>query len=291
MTAKAPPVIDAAQIARRSKSNLAFALACLPPARRRDMVSFYAFCRIVDDIADEEGFSVKDRRIQLGAWRRMIRGEQSPANLVARQVVVLPAKYGIEAALFEEIIDGVSMDLERRRYQTFAELQEYCYKVAGAVGLISLDIFGVTDPRARDYAIALGNALQLTNILRDIRTDWDNGQRLYLPLDDLAAHGYTEDDIAARRYNPAFLGLMRFEASRAHRFFGEALAAFPRNESGKLQAAEAMRRVYWALLHKMECGGFQVYNQRYRLSFPRKAAILLSASWQGWWHRWRSRHH
>jgi 15-cis-phytoene synthase len=278
-----PPAapIDSAAVARRAKSNLAITLACLPVERRRDMTSFYAFCRIVDDIADEKEFSLKDRRIQLGAWRRIVRGEQLPADAVGREVVGLPRKYDFDPSLLEEIIDGVSMDLENRRYETFEDLRKYCYKVAGLVGLISLKIFGVTDSRAREYAINLGYALQLTNILRDVEADWKNDGRVYLPLEDLAAHGYTIDDVAACRYNDSFLTLMRFEAARAAEYFERAVASFPRHEAGRLQAAEAMRKIYHGILLRMQADGFKIYHRRYRLPAWRKAIILALAWWRG----------
>ena len=266
------PAID--EVMRRSKSNLAFALACLPPEPRRDMMTFYAFCRVVDDIADEPEFSLKDRRIQLGAWRRTVRGEQMPAGEVAREVVKLPQKYGFSESWLEEIIDGVSMDLERCRYATFDDLAAYCHKVAGVVGLVSLSIFGVRDPAARDYAINLGQALQLTNILRDLRDDWENEQRLYLPTEDLVRFGYFEPDIAAHRYNRAFDDLMRFESDRALEFFARAVAAFPRSEARKLLAAEAMRKIYLGIHLKMRRDGFRVFDKRYRLPLLRKAAIV-----------------
>ena len=275
-----PARMNAAEIARKAKSNLAFALACLPARRRQDMVTFYAFCRVVDDIADEDGISVRDRRIQLGAWRRMVRHEQEPADALARAVVALPAHHGFEIGLLEEIIDGVSMDLEFRRYDTFAELEKYCYKVASVVGLVSLRIFGLPPGVGEEYAIKLGLALQLTNILRDVRADWENGGRVYLPQEDLATFGYHEADIAASRYNAAFPKLMAFQSERALEFFAAARRAFPHAHAGRLQSAEAMRRIYEQLLHKMRADGFRVYEKRYRLNNLAKAMILLGSWWR-----------
>ncbi len=274
------PAIDAAEIARRAKSNLAFALAFLPAERRRDMVTFYAFCRLVDDIADEDGFSLKDRRIQLGAWRRIVRREQEPANDLARELVDLPAKYDFAPSLLEEIIDGVSMDLETQRFQTFDDLKGYCYKVASAVGLVSLPIFGVPPPQGQDYAVNLGYALQLTNILRDVGIDWENGRRVYLPAEDMARFGYTEADLAAGRHTPEFVALMEHEAARAGDFFAAATAAFPKGHRRQLQAAEAMRHIYNGILWKMRRDKFRVFGHRYRLSLPRKVTILVGSWWR-----------
>lgn len=271
------PANQAADVARQAKSNLAFALACLPRERRRDMTTFYAFCRLVDDIADEGALSVKDRRIQLGAWRRIVRGEQAPADTIARDLVELPSRYGFDPTWLEEIIDGCAMDLEVRRFATFADLQVYCHKVAGVVGLVSLRIFGLPAGVGEVYAERLGLALQLTNILRDVRTDWENGGRLYLPLEDLAAHGVDEQEIATGRPGPGFFSLMRFESDRALAYFEQAVAARPAAWSARLQASEAMRRIYFGILLKMRADGHRVLDRRYRLSTPRKLAILGGA--------------
>jgi phytoene synthase len=265
---------NAAVVTRRAKSNLAFALACLPRERRRDMTTFYAFCRVVDDLADEGDASLRARRIELGAWRRTVLGEQLPSDGLAGEVVELPRKYGFDPALLEAVIDGVSTDLEVRRFKTFTELRAYCYKVASVVGLVSLRIFGLPAGTGDEYAINLGLALQLTNILRDVRVDWENDGRLYLPLEDLEAHGCPVEDIARRVHSAGFRSVMRFEADRALGFFEAARAAFPREHARRLQSAEAMRRIYHGILRKMEADGFRVLDRRYRLGWPRKALIL-----------------
>ena len=275
--ATATPAAAADDVARRAKSNLAFALACLPRACRRDMTTFYAFCRIVDDIADEGDLSLKERRIQLGAWRRIVVGEQAPADSLARDVVALPQRYHFPASYLEEIIDGCSMDLETRRFATYEELRRYCHKVAGVVGLVSLRIFGLPAGTGETYAESLGLALQLTNILRDVRTDWENDRRLYLPLEDLAAHGVTEDEIDQRRPGPGFHRLMQFESDRALACFEAAVAARPDAWLPRLQASEAMRRIYHGILLQMRADGHRVLERRYRLSTVRKLAILGSA--------------
>jgi phytoene synthase len=281
ITGNDPPP-NASAVARNAKSNLAFALACLPRQRRSDMVAFYAFCRVVDDLADEGDFSLKDRRVQLGAWKRTVRGEQAPANSIAAQIIELPRKYGFDPALLEEVIDGVSTDLEVRRFATFDELRSYCYKVASVVGLISLPIFGLPPGTGHEYAVNLGLALQLTNILRDVRVDWENDQRLYLPLEDLSAHGCPLEDIAERRYSKAFLSVMQFESDRALAYFEAALAAYPRNYARRLQSAEAMRKIYLGILQKMRADGFRVFDRRYRLPKARKALILVGSMLRGW---------
>jgi 15-cis-phytoene synthase len=275
--------IDAVMITQKSKSNLAFALSCLPAERRRDMISFYAFCRIVDDIADEPGFSLKERRIQLAAWHRIVTGQQSPPHPVGREVAALPARYGFPAAWLSEIVDGVSMDLESVRFDTYEQLLGYCYKVASVVGLVSLAIFGVQGDTAHAYAINLGYGLQLTNIIRDVKADWDNDQRVYLPQEDLARFGYTLDDLSAHRYTEGFRGLMAFEAQRALQFYEQAIATRPESERHRLVAAEAMRKIYHSILLKMQANGFRVFGPRYRLSRWQKGAIVAQGWLRGWW--------
>ncbi len=272
-----PLTETATEIAKRSKSNLAFALGCLPAERRKDMVSFYAFCRIVDDLADSEDISEADRRVGLAKWRAVVRGDATLNTPVAHDMGRLASKYNIDPALLEQIIDGMEADLTVKRYQTWEELRGYCYKVASVVGLVSLEIFGVTDPRGKEYAINLGYALQLTNILRDVRADWENEGRIYLPAEDMAAHGYTEEMLARREMNAAFFSLMKFESDRALGFYARAVAATPPKEKRPLLAAEAMRRIYHGILVKMRADGFKVFDQRYRLSRWRKAGIVAAA--------------
>jgi len=272
-----PPTIHAADVARRAKSNLAFALACLPPRQRRDMTTFYAFCRLVDDLADEGDLPLDDRRAQLNTWRRIVRADEAAPHDLARDLAALPARYGFDPGLLEEIIDGCSMDLEVRRYQTFEDLRAYCHKVASVVGLVSLRLFGLPAGVGDEYAVKLGLALQLTNILRDVRTDWENDQRLYLPLEDLAAHGVSVEEIASRQPGPGFAGLMRFQSDRAQSYFDAAVAARPASHLRELQASEAMRRIYHTLLLKMRADGYRVLHRRYRVPTVQKVAILGSA--------------
>jgi phytoene synthase len=182
MTGSSP---SSAEITKRARSNLAFALLALPAERRRDMVSFYAFCRVVDDIADEETHPIAERKTQLQAWKNTIlHGAPSPDPLLD-EVLALAPKYHFDPALLAELIDGVASDLGRSRFETFEELLHYCYQVASVVGLVSICIFGHSHPDTQKYALHLGYALQLTNILRDVGQDARDTGRIYLPLEDL----------------------------------------------------------------------------------------------------------
>lgn len=257
--------MNAAKITRASKSNLALAFVALGRERRNDITIFYAFCRVIDDIADSPDISVEEKAKQLGAWRRWIRESASDEPTLARDVRGLYAKYAITPPMLDEIIDGVEMDLRNVRYETFEELRVYCYRVASAVGLVSIEIFGYRNAACRDYAIALGFALQVTNIIRDVGKDLSN-DRVYLPREDLARFGYSEADLRAREYNEAFVQLMNFESERAEGFFSEAAALLPREDRRSMVAAEIMASVYHALLRRMKADRFRVFDKEYRLS-------------------------
>ena len=177
--------MNAATITRQSKSNLALAFVSLGRERKRDITIFYAFCRVVDDIADSAELSVIEKRVRLANWRQMLRTSAPDEPLLARDVRQLMHKYSLPPEMLEEIISGVEMDLSILRYSTFKELRVYCYRVASAVGLVSIEIFGYRNPRCREYAIDLGLALQMTNIIRDVAKDFQAG-RIYLPQEDAA---------------------------------------------------------------------------------------------------------
>ena len=279
----------AREIVRRSRSNLAFALACLPKRRRQDMYVFYAFCRVVDDIADDVGWTTEERLEALGRWREVVRGEAVGCEPFEDDLVELRGRYGIPAEELLEIIDGVAMDIEPRRYETWEELKQYCYRVAGCVGLVSIRIFGCRDERSREYALNLGYALQLTNILRDVRADWENGERVYLPMEDLAAAGYGVEDLAAMRQDERFVKLMEQQVARARGYYQLAQAALTKRDRRPLLAAEAMRRIYSETLDLLEEDGYHVFDQRYRLSNLRKARLVAGAWTKGLLGRWQRR--
>jgi phytoene synthase len=257
--------MNAAKITRDSKSNLALAFVALGRERRNDITIFYAFCRVIDDIADSSEISADEKASALKAWRKWIRESTPDEPDLAGDVRGLYAKYAITPPMLDEIIDGVEMDLGDVRYETFEKLQLYCYRVASAVGLVSIEIFGYRDAACRDYAIQLGLALQVTNIIRDVGKDLGNG-RIYLPQEDLAHFGYSEADLRARTHNDAFVQLMDFEASRAEDFFSRAEALLPREDRRSMVAAEIMASVYHALLRRMKADRFRVFDKEYKLS-------------------------
>lgn len=268
---------DAHAITRASKSNLALAFISLPRERRDDITVFYAWCRVIDDLADDPGPSVEQRRAGLDLWKQALFEPTAGESSLAAPVRALIAKYQLPVAHFREIIAGVEMDLAGASYETWDDLRLYCHRVASVVGLISIEIFGCRDAAAKTYALELGLALQLTNILRDVGQDFANGGRIYLPREDMARFGYTAEDLAACRHNAAFLALMRFETERARDLYARAVTALPPTDRRALAAAEIMRAIYSRLLERMERDGFQVFTRRYRLSRLEKFALIAGA--------------
>jgi phytoene synthase len=266
--------MNSSEITRQAKSNLAFALHILPRERRDDMIVFYAFCRVIDDIADEESMPVEQRITELNAWKNgIVHGFDQPTDFQS-EVATLQKKYQIPADLLTAIIDGCMMDTRPQRFATWEDLQGYTWKVACAVGLISIELFGATDPQAKEYAVALGHALQLTNILRDVGEDLDNGGRIYLPLDDLAKFQLTEQDLLAKTYDQRFISMMHFQASRAQMLYADACRLLPKSDQKFLVAAEVMHEIYQTVLDQMIADRFRVFEKRYALSKFHKMAIL-----------------
>ncbi|HEV2045326.1 MAG TPA: squalene/phytoene synthase family protein [Chthoniobacterales bacterium] len=269
------PIVNAAKITRQSKSNLALAFISLGRQRRRDITTFYAFCRVIDDIADDVDLSAEEKERGLKEWSQWLRSSTANEPALARDIRGLIQKYSLAPEMLEEIIAGVEMDLSITRYATFEELRLYCYRVASAVGLVSIEIFGYGNAACKDYAIQLGLALQMTNIIRDVGKDLRAG-RIYLPQEDLTRFHYAEAQLLDRQYNEQFVRLMAFEAKRAREFFAQAAALLPREDRRSMVAAEIMASVYRGLLRRMERDGFRVFEKEYRLSKLEKAGRVAA---------------
>jgi 15-cis-phytoene synthase len=268
------------RLTRKSRSNFLYAFLVLPRARREALYAVYAFCRTVDDIADRPApeADVAARRAELAVWRREVarcyeRGGE-PERPIGQGLAAAVRAHGIPREALEAIVDGVEMDLDRATYETAEDLYGYCYRVASAVGLAAIEVFGYTDPRAREYAVNLGLALQLTNILRDVGADAREG-RIYLPQQDLRRFGVTADDLRGGRHTESFVELMRYEAARAHAFYRAAADVFPGADARSLVAAEIMGRIYLSLLREIERRRFRVLDTRITVPAYRKAAIAL----------------
>ncbi len=266
---------EAQKITKSSRSNLALAFIALPKQRREDISVFYAFCRVVDDIADDPGKSRAERQASLDKWKVAVEKPLPAEPSLAAAVREIIAQYSLSVSDFREIIAGMEMDLDGARYGTWEGLRLYCHRVASVVGLVSIGIFGARAAAARDYALNLGLALQLTNILRDVGQDFSNEGRIYLPEEDMARFGVSREDIAAGRRSEAFLALMDFQAERARAFYREALRVFPVGDRKALIAAEIMRSVYSRLLEKMAQDRWRVFDRRYSLHRLTKLWLVL----------------
>ena len=269
---------NAQQITRRAKSNLAFALRILPQPNRDDMVVFYAFCRLIDDLADDPGLPAETRRAALDAWARGLEhGFENPDEMQAA-ITGIRGRYRIPNELLLAIIDGCRADIDPRRFATWDDLDAYIWKVSCAVGLVSVRIFGCRSDGAGPYAEALGRALQLTNIARDVGEDWKNGRRLYLPLELLEKHGISEGEFPVASSDPRFQRVMGALADRAEAAFHEADRLFPCSDRRPLAPARIMGAIYHSLLRRMRSDRFRVFEKRYRVPTPAKALILIRHS-------------
>jgi len=268
-------------VTRKSASNLALAFVLLPKARREAMFTLYAFCREVDDVADNESVPSEIRRASLAAWREDVRRACSgiaPEFAVNRELQPVIAQYHLPFAHFDELIRGVEMDLDTKRYNTYDELEQYCFRVASVVGLLSVEIFGYTDPACRAYAIHLGKALQLTNILRDVRNDAERG-RIYLPLRELERCQVLPEEILRGVWSERFEQLAESAAGQARKFYNLARQTLPAADRRSMAAAELMGSVYWRLLRKLERGHFQVFGPRPTRLGKGQKTLLIFRTW------------
>ena len=266
--------LHAAEITKKSRSNFAIAFATLPKARREAMVTYYAFCRVVDDIVDEPGMSRDERLRLLDRWRHVVNGDASGLSTFERDVVSLQERYAIPASEMHLLIDGMEKDLDRVRVETFDELLRYCYHVASAVGFVCMRIFGCDVPATLKYAENLGYCLQLTNIIRDVVDDWEKEKRIYLPQEDMERFSLDESLFVTGPSGTSFLEMMKFQYARAVTYYHRAEVALPRSERRRVVATETMRDTYRAILEKMKADDFRVFEKRYRLGRLHKVAIL-----------------
>lgn len=256
-----------------------YSFLVLPDQQRAAIVTVWDACRAIDDAVDEAPDPAQAAR-QLAFWRdevaRVFDGgaAQSPQG---RALVPVARQFDLPRRSFDDLIDGVQMDLDHRRYETFDDLREYCWRVASTVGLICLNIFGCRHPGGRDYAMNLGLALQLTNIVRDVKTDLDHG-RIYLPQDELRRFGCTEQDLAAGLVTPQIRALLQHQLTRARAYYDQAAAAMPAGEARHLVAAEIMGAIYFAILRRIEGRGYDVFHEVIRVPRPERAWIA-AATW------------
>jgi phytoene synthase len=266
-------------ITRKSASNLALAFVLLPKPKRDAMSALYAFCREVDDVADEDSVPPEQRRAELARWRADVKracenqAPELPVNAELRPIIQM---YSLPFALFDELIKGCEMDLEVKRYENFDQLELYCYRVASVVGLLSIEIFGHQNSGTREYAISLGKALQFTNILRDVKNDAARG-RIYLPQSELRKFNVSERDILNAHYGEPYRALAESMAARARNFYSAAHALLPREDRKSMVAAELMGTVYWKLLKKLENTRFNVFDHPVKLSKAQKLFVVFES--------------
>lgn len=249
----------------------------LPSKKRDAMNTIYSFCRITDDIVDDNNMSREQKQLKLDEWKNSLSNafNKKSENELFIELNDCIEEFNIPQKPFFDLIDGMEMDLNKSRYSTFEELKEYCYKVASTVGLMTIPVFGFKNKLTKEYAINLGIALQLTNILRDIKTDAQSG-RIYLPAEDLERFNYSEQELLTSTYNENFIELMKFQSDRAREFYQLANNnLFPEDKSSMF-TARAMQYIYYRLLDKIEQEHFNVFEDKIRVSTFNKLFISLS---------------
>lgn len=263
-------------LAKETGKNFYYSFLTLPGEMRRDMCVLYAFMRITDDIGDDETLSLQERRNNLTAWKNSLAATlagQTADHMVFPSLNDLIDRRQIPPEYLYDVIEGVAQDLEPHRFETWDDLEQYCYHVAGAVGLCCIHIWGFSGANVREPAIACGTAFQLTNILRDIAEDADRG-RVYLPQEDLQQFEYTEADIQNRVIDDRFRELMRFEVQRARDYYEQAEGLFALLSKEGQPILRAMIRIYGGLLDRIESRGYDVYSSRVSLSKAKKWSIV-----------------
>jgi phytoene synthase len=256
------------RLTRARAKNFAYGIMVLPKPKRRAIAAIYAFARAVDDVADDGELPLGEKRARLEDVRASLDRQARTSMEVA--LADARSRYPIPRAALEALVDGGLQDTEQARYADIEELLGYCRKVAGAVGVACVAVYGSDDV---EHAEQLGLALQLINILRDVREDWELG-RVYLPQDELAAYGVTEDDIAAGRASPEWRALAAFQAARARRYLAEGLKLLPTLDRRSALCVSTFAELYRATLDRIERDGFDVFGAQTRLSAPAKLAVV-----------------
>lgn len=267
-------------------TNFYYSFLVLPAVKRRAIVAVWDFCRAVDDATDElGGRDLSSAAAEVERWRAELSAcfdGGAPETDQGRALLPVIERFRLSREPFEALLAGVEMDLAPRRYETFDDLYEYCIRVASAVGLMCLDIFGYRESGARQYAIDLGVALQLTNILRDVRDDLGRG-RVYIPLEDLRAQGCSEEDLRRESAaagggirSPAVKAVLRQQAVRAREYYARAARALPARDAGRLVAAEIMGAIYKRILERIEARDYDVFSEVVRIPRSRRAVIAVS---------------
>lgn len=265
------------QVARTEATNFYYAFRTLPRDKRNGIYAVYAFCRVCDDIADGQLPSEQKRALLSKIRQDLVSMESLSRSPVFKALDDTVEKFQIPIQYLEDIIDGVEMDLVNTRYESFEDLKEYCYHVASVVGLITIEIFGYKDQRAKEYAVDLGIAMQMTNILRDIREDSIRG-RIYLPLDEMEELGYSEQDLLDKVINKQFRSLMIHQIARTRYYFDRGSQLFPLISTESRTCIVMLHHIYSSILDRIERVGFDVFTSRITLS-KREKLLVLGRLW------------
>jgi phytoene synthase len=264
-------------ITRRHSKSFYFSLRFLPAAKRRAIWAVYAFCRTADDLADGEG-SAAERLAALDAWETQLRAAYSGPGTHPVFIALADAatRYDVPLHAAIDLLGGARMDVSVARYATYEELRRYSYLVASTVGLLVTPILGALDGSAASYAIALGEAMQLTNILRDVGEDARMG-RIYLPADEMARFGYAEADLFAGTVDDRFVALMRFQIERARRLYGEAEPGIAMLHADSRYAVRLALHLYRSILAAIEANRYDVFAKRAHVSPAAKVLTAIGA--------------
>jgi phytoene synthase len=264
----------ATTIVKGSNTSFYYSFSFLPKYQREAIRTVYAFCRTTDDIVDNSR-DAQTNLERLKSWREELEKALSGESeyQILNQLSAIAKRFNIPVVHFHELIKGVEMDLVKNRYETFEELKDYCYHVASSVGLMCLGIFGPRNLSTKDYAVNLGIALQLTNIIRDVGIDAKYG-RIYLPLEDMRAYDCSEHDILSRRFTPEFHRLMEFETRRAEEYFKRAQESLPTEDRKVMFAAKIMERIYYHTLLRIKKMQYNVFDKEVR--YPKTLQFLIA---------------
>ncbi len=273
-------LLTADSIEKNKRSNFYYSFLLLPKPKREAINVVYAWCRVADDIVDEEE-SVSTKRQRLYSWAKEFEHALSGTSRypLVNKLSQIIKRFNIPLHHFQDLIKGMEMDLVKQRYDTFEDLALYCYRAASTVGLICTEIFGYKHEEAKEYAINLGIALQLTNIMRDVASDAKKG-RIYLPKEDLVRFGYSEKELLGNVYNENFKKLMEFEAQRARNYFSSAIQHLSEEDKPLFIAALIMQEIYFRLLQDIEHSQFNVFSQKIRVSTFKKVLIIVTVWWK-----------
>jgi 15-cis-phytoene synthase len=262
------------QIMKKSKTNFAKSTIFLSPEKQDAINIIYSFCRHSDDIVDDEFSDLNTKKENLENWRTEFQNalENKSKIKILIDLKEVIDRYNIHHDIFWDLLKGMEMDLSQSRYKTFDDLHSYCFLAASTVGLMTIEVYGYKDKAIQEYAVNLGIALQLTNILRDVKSDAAIG-RIYIPTDDLEQFGCTENDILESNYSKNFVELMKFECERAKSFYAKADNFLVKSEKGRMMSARIIEHIYFRILKKIEKSGYNVFEKRVRLSNLSKLLI------------------